>query len=203
MLQRCQHSQHTYAADIHMIHWCHAQLPVAQQWFVVARAGSLQKLDMTSFGLKCSFASASLAMFSSLETLILSENPGLTVRPCKDFAFCTLDGIFMQTVKLAKHRHCMICVRHSCLFATGRATGSCTVPVAYPINQKAGMHLRWLAGCEMHRDCSTCLLRNWWVWALQANKQSCVTSSVACMCQGLMTHLAKLHLIVATEQDKV
>ncbi|KAL3156343.1 hypothetical protein ABBQ38_000661 [Trebouxia sp. C0009 RCD-2024] len=40
--------------------------------------GSLQKLDMTSFGLKCSFASASLAMFSSLETLILSENPGLT-----------------------------------------------------------------------------------------------------------------------------
>ncbi|KAL3132029.1 hypothetical protein ABBQ32_008648 [Trebouxia sp. C0010 RCD-2024] len=40
--------------------------------------GRLQKLDLTSFGLKCSFAPASLATFSSLETLILSENPGLT-----------------------------------------------------------------------------------------------------------------------------
>ena len=47
--------------------------------WVVLLAGHLEALDLTSFGLSCALPSASLALFSSLETLVLSDNPELVV----------------------------------------------------------------------------------------------------------------------------
>ena len=45
-----------------------------------ALAGYLQKLDLSAVGLDCAFPAARLVLFQYLETLILSENPKLTVR---------------------------------------------------------------------------------------------------------------------------
>ena len=68
-------------------HWLYVILKVLKllaggQQLSVACAGHLQKLDLASFGLSCPFPVESLALFPSLQILVLAENAELTVRPC-------------------------------------------------------------------------------------------------------------------------
>lgn len=73
--------------------------PLDHQYSLLALAGYLQKLDLSSVGLSCAFPAARLVLFRYLETLVLSENPKLTVRSATTLLL--MHGVHVATTLLA------------------------------------------------------------------------------------------------------